>query len=168
MENIHKKLERIRKPRVHIKYEVETENARIEKELPFVVGILGDFSGETASHSKPLKEKKFIQIDRDNFNEVMNQIKPELNFKVENTIENNNSEILISLKFTELEDFEPTKIVYQVPILKELLETRNKLQDLITKIDRSEELENFLEQVLQNNDFFKKLSQEIESGDQHE
>ena len=85
-ESTQKKLDRVRKPRVHITYEVETEGAQVVKELPFVVGVLGDFSGQPTEPLKPLKDRKFIQIDRDNFNDIMAQMAPELNLRVENTL----------------------------------------------------------------------------------
>lgn len=161
MESIHNKLERVRKPRVHIKYEVETEDAKVVKELPFVVGVLGDFSGDPTQPLKPLKDRKFIQIDRDNFNDVMARMTPGLNFRVENTIQEDGSEMAVTLQFKSIEDFEPAKIVEQIPALKNLLETRNKLRDLLTKVDRSEDLEVLLERVLQNTDELKQLSKEL-------
>lgn len=161
MESIHNKLERVRKPRVHIKYEVETEDAKVVKELPFVVGVLGDFSGDPTQPLKPLKDRKFIQIDRDNFNDVMARMTPGLNFRVENTIQGDISEMAVTLQFNSIEDFEPAKIVEQIPALKNLLETRNKLRDLLTKVDRSEDLEVLLERVLQNTDELKQLSKEL-------
>jgi type VI secretion system protein ImpB len=161
MESIHKKLERVRKPRVHIKYEVETEGAVVVKELPFVAGVLGDFSGDSVEPLKPLKDRKFVQIDRDNFNDVMKRMTPGVNFRVENTLKGDGSEMPVSLQFNSIEDFEPAKIVEQIPALKNLLDTRNKLRDLLTKVDRSEELESLLEQVLQNTDILQKLSREL-------
>lgn len=162
MESIHQRIERARKPRVHIKYEVETEDAVISKELPFVVGILGDFSGNSTENFKPVKDRKFIQIDRDNFNEVMKRISPGLHFNVEDSLKNDGSEMSIDLKFNSMEDFEPIRIIEQVPALKKLLDTRNRLRDLLTKADRSEKLEIVLENILQNTDELKKLSHELD------
>ena len=71
MASINDKLERVRKPRVHIKYEVETEGGVVQKELPFVVGVMGDFSGHPTEALKPLKERKFINIDRDNWSTTL-------------------------------------------------------------------------------------------------
>src|SRR6266478_3855104 len=157
MASIHDKLERVRKPRVHITYQVETEGAAVEKELPFVVGVLGDFSGNPTQPLKPLKDRKFIQIDRDNFNDVMGRMTPGLNIKVENTLADDGSQMAVNLKFNSMDDFEPTQVVNQVEPLKKLLETRDKLRDLLTKIDRSEDLEGVLEKILQNADQLKKL-----------
>src|SRR5215475_12047387 len=100
--SIHDKLDRVRKPRVHIKYEVETEGAVVEKELPFVVGVLGDFSGNPTQPLKPLKDRKFIQIDRDNFNDVMARMTPGLNLKVENTLKGDGSQMAVNLKFSNI------------------------------------------------------------------
>ena len=166
--SVHDKLKRVRKPRVHITYEVETEGAMVEKELPFVVGVVGDFSGDPTEKLKPLKDRKFIQIDRDNFNDVMKRMTPGLNLRVENTLEGEGNEMSVQLKFESMDDFEPAKVAAQVPALQKLLETRNKLRDLLTKVDRSEDLESILEQALKNTDELKKLQSELglESGDE--
>lgn len=163
MESIHQQLERVRKPRVHIKYEIETENSTVTKELPFVVGVLGDFSGDSSENLKPLKDRRFVQIDRDNFNEVMKRMSPSLHFSVENSLQNDGSEINVHLKFESMEDFEPARIAEQIPALKNLLVSRNKLRDLLTKIDRSEELEVLLERILRNNKDLHHFSQQLEA-----
>jgi type VI secretion system protein ImpB len=159
--SIHDKLARVRKPRVHITYQVETEGAEIERELPFVVGVMGDFAGDPTEPLKPIAERKFVQIDRDNFNDVMARIAPGLNIKVDNTLAGDGSQMAVNLKFKSLEDFEPSKVAEQVPALKALLETRAKLRDLMSKADRSEELEGLLEEVLQDKDKLAKLSSEL-------
>jgi type VI secretion system protein ImpB len=159
--SIHEKLSRVRKPRVHIKYEVETEGAQIERELPFVMGIMGEFSGDPTKPLPSLTDRKFVQIDRDNFNDVMSRIGPGLNLKVDNTLAGDGSQIAVDLKFNSIEDFEPGRIVEQVPALRQLMETRNKLRDLMSKVDRSEELEGLLEQVLQNEGELKSLSGQL-------
>ncbi|QND55164.1 type VI secretion system contractile sheath small subunit (plasmid) [Phyllobacterium sp. 628] len=162
MASVHDKLERVRKPRVHIKYEVETEGAVVEKELPFVVGVLGDFSGNPTEPLKPFGERKFVQIDRDNFDDVMRRMTPGLNIRVENTVEGKGREMPVALKFDKIEDFEPGSIVEQVPALKALLDARNQLRDLLTKADRSENLEVLLERILQNQADLKKLAAELD------
>jgi type VI secretion system protein ImpB len=161
MNSVHDKLARVRKPRVHITYEVETEGAAIVRELPFVVGVMGDYAGDPAEPLKPLAERKFVQIDRDNFNDVMARIAPGLNLKVKNTLAGDDSEMAVALKFRSMEDFEPTKVAEQVPALKALLETRARLRDLMSKVDRSEELEGLLEQVLQDKSKLDALSAEL-------
>ena len=163
--SIHDKLKRVRKPRVHITYEVETEGAAVVRELPFVVGVMGDFSGNPSEPLKPLKDRKFVQIDRDNFNDVMARMTPGAKFKVDNTLANDGSQIAVDLKFKSMDDFEPAKVVDQVEPLKKLKETRDRLRDLLSKVDRSEELEGLLEKVLQDNEQLKKLSTEMGLGD---
>src|SRR6188768_316406 len=123
--SIHDKLNRVRKPRVHITYDVETEGAEIQRELPFVVGIMGDFSGDPTQPLRPLADRKFTQIDRDNFNDVMAKMTPGLNLKVDNMLAPEGSEaagrqMAVSLKFNSIEDCEPARIAEQVEPLKNL------------------------------------------------
>lgn len=157
-ESYQQRLDRVRKPRVQIKYEVEVDGARVLKELPFVVGVVGDFSGHPTGEVKPLAKRKFVKIDRDNFDEVMRSMTPGLNLRVENTLADDGSEMAVQLKFDSLADFEPAKVAQQVEPLRKLLETRDKLRDLLTKIDRSEDLENLLEQVLKNTEDLKQFA----------
>jgi type VI secretion system protein ImpB len=160
-ESIHEKLKRVRRPRVHITYEVETGGAQTLRELPFVVGIMGDFSGDPTQPLRPLSERKFIQIDRDNFNEIMARMTPGLNLRVDNKLADDGSQMAVSLKFNAIEDFEPARVAEQVPALKALLETRAKLRDLMSKVDRSEQLESLLEQILTNENELKSLSGQL-------
>jgi len=155
------KISRHRKPRVHIKYDVETEGARIKVDLPFVMGVMGDFSGNPSGELKSLDDRGFVQIDRNNFDGVLKKMKPGLEYKVENTLGDGSDEMQVKLAFETMDDFEPAKVAQQVPALKKLLETRDKLRDLLTKVDRSKDLEGVLEQVLQNTDELKKLSGEL-------
>lgn len=168
MASIHKKLERVRKPRVHLVYEVETGGAAVKRELPFVVGVLGDFSGNPSQPLKPLRDRKFVQIDRDNIQDVMASMAPELNYRVENTLAGDGSELAVSLKFKSMDDFDPTQVANQIEPLRKLLETRNKLSDLISKADRSTELEGLLEDALQDPKALEKLSRELGIGGQPE
>lgn len=164
MASVHDKLNRVRKPRVHITYDVETEGAAIERELPFIVGVMGDFAGDPTEPLKPLAERKFTQIDRDNFNDVMARIAPGLNMKVENTLAGDGSEMAVNLKFKHMDDFEPAKVAEQVPALKALMETRAKLRDLMSKVDNSEKLEELLDEVLQDESKLKALSDQLGLG----
>lgn len=159
--SIHDKLNRVRKPRVHITYEVETEGAQILRELPFVVGIMGDFSGDPTTPLRPLTDRKFTQIDRDNFNDVMANMAPGLKLKVDNKLADDGTQMDVDLKFSSLDDFEPARVANQVPALAALLQTREKLRDLMSKVDRSQELETLLEQVLRSEDELKSLSGEL-------
>ena len=167
-ESIQKWLGRNRPPRVHITYEVETEGAQVVKEPPFVVGVMGDFSGDPTQELDPLNKRKFIDIDRDNFNEIMKRMTPGLNLRVENTLQDDGSEMSVNLKFDKIEDFEPANVVSQVEPLRKLMETRDKLRDLATKIDRSDDLENVLEQVLSNDGQLKQLSGELGVSEESE
>ena len=160
-ESIHDKLKRVRKPRVHITYDVETNGSIVEKEIPFVMGVMGDYSGDNLDSKKSLKDRKFSQIDRDNFNEIMGKLNPQLRLKVENMLESDGSEMSVNLDFKSMEDFEPHRLVEQIEPLKKLMETRNKLRDLLTKADRSEDLENVLEAVLSNTNALSSLSGEL-------
>jgi type VI secretion system protein ImpB len=159
--SIHDKLNRVRKPRVHITYEVETEGAEVLRELPFIVGIMGDFSGDPTQPLRPLTDRKFIQIDRDNFNDVMAGMTPGLKMRVDNKLSEEGGEMAVDLKFNSIEDFEPARVAQQVPALRALMETRAKLRDLMSKVDRSEELEGLLEQVLKNENELKSLSSQL-------
>jgi len=159
--SIHDKLKRVRTPRVHITYDVETEGAAVKKELPFVVGVMGDFSGDNTEALKPLKDRRFIQIDRDNFNDVLKRMSPSLRLKVDNTLTDDGSQFEVNLNFKSIDDFEPAAVVNQVEPLRKLMETRNKLRDLMTKIDRSEELENVLEEVLSNTASLDSMAKEL-------
>jgi type VI secretion system protein ImpB len=160
-ESVQQKLKRVRAPRVHITYDVETEGAQVRKELPFVVGVIGDFSGKPYEPQKPLRDRKFIQVDRDNFDDVMQRMTPGAEFKVETTLAGDDSLLPVSLKFKSIDDFEPGAIVDQVEPLRKLLAVRNKLRDLMSKVDRSEELESLLEEVLQNTDKLTALAGEL-------
>jgi len=141
-------LDRVRKPRVHITYDVEIGDAVVKKELPFVMGVMGDFSGNPTKKPDPLNQRNFVNIDRDNFDDVMAKISPELNIRVKNTLQGGDSEMGVQLNFKSMEDFDPTSVVNQVPALKALLDSRDQLRDLLTTMDQSEDLEALMEQVL--------------------
>lgn len=160
-DSIHDKLKRVRKPRVHITYDVETNGAEEKKELPFVMGVMGDYSGDNTDNKKSLKDRKFVNIDRDNFNEALGKVNPKLNLKVENTLSDDDSEMSVELDFTSMDSFDPETVVGQVKPLKDLMDARNKLRDLMSKADRSEELEAILEDVLQNTDKITEISKEL-------
>lgn len=155
------KLSRVRKPRVHITYDVEDNGAQVKKELPFVVGVMGDFSGNPTEKLKPLRDRKFIEIDNDNFDQVLSQMKPGLGFKVENTLADDGSELSVNLKFEKMSDFEPGAVVEQIKPLKEMLDARNKLRDLLAKADTSSDLEEKLEEILQNTESLQKIAGEL-------
>ncbi len=161
MSSVHGKLSRVRKPRVHITYDVEIGDAMEKRDLPFVMGVLGDFSGTPTSKLKPLRDRKFVQIDRDNINDVLKQMTPGLNLRVENTLAGDGSELGVQLKFESMADFEPAQVANQVEPLKKLVETRNQLRDLLAKVDVSSDLEATLEDVLKNTENVAKLAEEL-------
>jgi type VI secretion system protein ImpB len=161
MSSVHDKLDRVRKPRVHIKAEVETEGAKLVYDLPFVVGVMGDFSGDPTGDLKSLADRNFVEIDRDNINGVLKKMKPGLNLRVENTLKGDDSELAVQLKFESMEDFEPVNVARQVEPLRKLLDTRSKLRDLMTKVDLSSDLESVLEDVLKDSENVAKLAGEL-------
>ena len=162
MSSVHSKLGRVRKPRVHIEYKVETGNATEKKHLPFLMGVVGDFSGnKPTSELKPLRDRKFVNIDRDNINDVLKSMTPGLNLEVENTLAGDGSMMKVNLKFESMEDFSPGKVAEQVTPIKKLLDVRNQLKDLRSKIDVSTDLESTLEQVLKNTENVDKLAGEL-------
>lgn len=147
-ESIQQKISRIRPPRVQITYDVETGGAIEMKELPFVVGVLGDFSGKPEEALPAIKNRKFVEIDRDNFDQVLSGMKPRLAYNVDNRLQDDGSKVGIELKFNKMEDFEPDNIVQQVDPLRKLVEARQKLSDLLSKMDGNEKLENILNDVI--------------------
>lgn len=151
-ESTQKKLDRVRRPRVQITYDVETNGALRKTELPFVVGVLADLSGQPKDALKPLKDRKAVSIDRDNFNDVMAKAAPRVAVKVDNKIAKDDSKIAVELNFKNMDDFEPAKIAEQVGPLKQLLEMRNKLNQLLTKMEGNDKLEKLLNDVIGNTD----------------
>ena len=160
-QSIGKKLQRVRRPRVHINYEVNIDGAMEKIELPFVVGVLADLSGNPAQPLAKMKERKFVDINPDNFNSVLEKAAPRVTLSVENKLTEGGGKLPVELKFKSMDDFEPGRVADQVPALKKLLDTRNQLRDLMTKVDRSDELEKLLERVLQNESDLKALSSQL-------
>src|SRR5690349_1442791 len=132
-ESTQHKLDRVRRPRVHITYDVEIGDAIEMKELPFVVGVLADLSGKPEEPLPPLKDRKFTEIDRDNFNEVLKGMKPHLAFRVDNQLTDDDTKMAVELRFNSLDDFEPEQVVQQVEPLRQLLEVRRQLSGLLAK-----------------------------------
>jgi type VI secretion system protein ImpB len=146
-------LKRVRPPRVRIDYKVETEGAEPVLELPFVVGVMADLSGMPAEANKPVKQRSFTSIDRDNFNSVMSKAAPRVAFRVPNKLGDNPDEQLnVELKFNSLSDFEPGRIAEQVPAMNELLQMRRKLTELLGKMEGNDALEKLLEEVIGNSE----------------
>jgi len=151
---------RVSKNRVSITYDVETNGAVETKELPFVVGVMGDFSAHKEDREE-LEDRTFYQVDKDNFDTVMKRVGPELKLKVDNTLSDDGSQFEAALKFNSMKDFEPDAIIGQVDALKKLAETRSQLKTLLSKADRSRDLEKLLKEVLQSADTINALSSEL-------
>ncbi|MFB4202282.1 hypothetical protein KBTX_02323 [wastewater metagenome] len=160
-ESTQKKLSRVRAPRVHLTYDVEIGDSIEKKELPFVVGVMGNYSGNPLEPPPRLKERKFVNIDRDNFDSVLKGMKPRLSFRVDNTLAGDDSQLPVELNFNSMEDFEPENVVRQVEPLRKLLEVRGKLADLRNKMGGNDRLEELLMDVLQNTEKLKALGQEL-------
>jgi type VI secretion system protein ImpB len=157
-ESINKKLSRVRKPRVHITYEVAVGDAIEEKELPFVVGVLADLSGQPQEALPNVKDRKFVEIDRDNFNQAMAGMKPRLSFRVPNRLKNDDSQIGVELKFKHINDFGPEAVAQQVEPIRKLVEARQRLNQLALKINGSDKLEELLQDVVQNTEALRQIS----------
>jgi type VI secretion system protein ImpB len=157
-ESIQHKIDRVRPPRVQITYDVEVGGAIELKELPFVVGVMGDFVGKPEEPLPALKNRKFIEIDPDNFNQVLAGMKPRVAFSVDNKLQDDGSKVGVDLTFGSIEDFEPDNIVQQVEPLRKLVEARQKLSDLRSKMDGNEKLENMLNDIISDTDKQKQLS----------
>ncbi len=160
-ESLQHKLDRVRAPRVHITYDVEIGGAIEMKELPLVVGVLGDFSGKPNEPLPKLKDRKFVETDRDNFNQVMAGMKPRLAFSVENKLTDDDSKMNVELNFREMEDFSPDRVVQQVTPLKKMIEARHKLSDLLSKMDGNDRLGELLQDIVQNTNKQAQLSKDL-------
>jgi type VI secretion system protein ImpB len=162
-ESIHKKLERVRPPRVHITYDVEVGDAIEVKELPFVMGVLADFTGQPEAPLPKLKDRKFVEVNPDNFDTVLEAMKPHVSFSVENKLSEDADagQLKADLHFKSLEDFEPEQVARQVKPLRELLELRTKLSDLRGSLQGNDKLDELLQEVIQSTDKLEKLRGEL-------
>lgn len=161
-DSVQKRLERVRPPRVQLSYDVEIGDAIESKELPFVMGVLGDFSGQQ-DPDKPqpkLRDRKFVNLDLDNFDEVMEGMAPRASYRVKNRLSADGGEFAVNLGFKSLDDFTPEAVVQQVEPLRKLLEARTKLSDLRNKLAGNDKLEDVLSDVLSNTEKLKQLGQE--------
>lgn len=165
-ESLQHKLDRVRSPRVHITYDVETGGAIEKKELPFVMGVFGDFTGMPEQPLPRLKDRKFVEIGPDNFDNVLAAMKPHLQFKVENKLSEDPDagQLGVNLHFESLEDFEPTRVAQQVKPLKELLDLRTKLADLRGTLQGNDKLDEILQETLRNTEKLGQLKSEVQAG----
>jgi type VI secretion system protein ImpB len=165
-ESLQHKLDRVRSPRVHITYDVETGGAIEKKELPFVMGVFGDFTGMPEEPLPRLKDRKFVEINPDNFDSVLAAMKPHVAFSVDNKISDDPDagQLKVDLRFKSLEDFEPTQVARQIKPLKELLDLRTRLSDLRGSLQGNDKLDDLLQGALRDSDKLEKLKGEIEQS----
>jgi len=163
-ESIFDKKNRVRPPRVQITYEVETGGAMVVKEIPFVMGVIADLSGQPAEPLARLKDRKFTEIDRDNFDDVLRSMKPRLAMRVDNTLKGDGSELAVELNFQKLADFRPENVVKQVKPLNELQNTRNQLRDLLGRLEGNDRLEELLNAITDNTAVRDKLRDTLGTG----
>lgn len=159
-ESVQKRLQRIRPPRVQLTYDVEIGDAIEQKEIPFVVGVMGDFSGNHEQALPRLKERKFVSVDMDNFDDVMEGMAPRAVFRALNTLSDKGGEFAVDLKFMAIDDFRPESVVQQVEPLRKLLEARTKLSDLRNKLAGNDRLEDVLNEVLNSTESLQRLGEE--------
>jgi type VI secretion system protein ImpB len=157
--SVQKKLQKVRPPRVQMTYDVEIGDAIENKELPLVVGVVGDFGGNSEVPQKRLKERSFVGIDRDNFDEVMKGVEPRATYRVNNELTGEGGQFAVDLTFRSMDDFRPESVVNQVEPLRKLLEARTKLADLRNKLAGNDKLEDLLNDVLNSTETLAKLGQ---------
>jgi type VI secretion system protein ImpB len=160
-ESVHRKLERVRPPRVHITYDVETGDAIQMKEIPFVMGVLGDFSGSPAEALPRLKDRKFVEVTPDNFDDVLKSMKPRLQYTVDNKLTAEGGKFGVELTFESMDDFSPAAVAEQVEPLRKLLELRQQLADLRGSLQGNDKLEEILQATVNDADRLAKLKEEL-------
>jgi len=162
-ESTQHKLDRVRSPRVQITYDVEVGGAIEVKELPFVMGVLGDFTGQPEEPLARLKDRKFVELNPDNFDAVLASMKPHLAFSVENKLSEDSSagDLKVDLRFRSMDDFSPDQVARQVKPLNALLELREKLSDLRGSLQGNDQLDELLREAVTNTDKLAKLKSEI-------
>jgi len=159
-ESIQHKIDRVRAPRVQITYDVEIGDAIEMKEIPFVVGVLADLSGDPDEPLPTMKDRKFIEIDRDNFDQVLEGMSPRLAYRVDNKLTDDDTKMAVELKFKSMADFHPEHIANQVDPLRKLVETRQRLSDLLSKMDGNDKLEELLQEVMTSTEKIEQLAKD--------
>jgi type VI secretion system protein ImpB len=166
-ESYQSKLDRVRAPRVHVKYEVEVGDAKEQKELPFVMGVMADLSGKPNEALPSLRDRKFTEIDADNFDKVLRSCNPRVNYDVVNHLGGEaGTRLNVELNFEKLEDFDPVNVAQQVEPMAKLLELRGKLSDLRANLQGNQKLDSLLQDVLKSSEKQDRLKAELESGEQ--
>jgi type VI secretion system protein ImpB len=159
-ESTQHKLDRVRSPRVHITYDVEIGDAIEMKELPFVMGVLADLSGKPDTPLPRLRDRKFVEIDRDNFHDVLKGMKPRLAFRVDNKLTDDDTKLGVELRFQNIDDFSPDRVAEQVEPLRKLIEVRQQLKGLLAKTDGNDRLAERLQEIISNTEKLQQLGQE--------
>lgn len=164
-ESLQHTLDRVRRPRVQITYDVETGGALEQKELPMVVGVMSDLAGDAEETPKAVKERKFVPIDRDNFNEVLTKTAPRLVMNVPNRLTDEDTNLSVELKFENISDFEPQNVAKQAPALNALLDARHKLRQILSTMEGNDSYADLLREVLTNPEAAKSLADELGGGE---
>ena len=159
-ESLQHTLDRVRSPRVQITYDVEIGDSIEMKEIPFVVGVLGDLSGNPDEPLPKLKDRKFVEIDRDNFDTVLAGMKPRLAFKVDNKLTDDDSKMAVELRFKSMDDFHPERVAEQDTPVRKLVDARKRLSDLLNKLDGNDKLDELLQDIISNTESLEKLGAE--------
>jgi len=163
-EGLQKKVARVRPPRVHITYDVETGDAIEKRDIPFVVGVMADLSGQPDQPLPAVKDRNFTGVDKDTFDQVLGKINPRLAFKVDNKLSEDDNRLGIELRFNSMADFEPAAVAKQIPALRKLLELRNALHNLQSSLIGNDKLESILQEVLTNQEALQRIG--AEAGNQ--
>ena len=162
-ESIHKKLEKVRPPRVHVAYDVEIGDAIESKELPFVMGVLADLTGQPTEPLARLKDRRVVEITPDNFDSVLESMKPHVAYSVDNKLSEDSQagQLKVDLNFKSMDDFEPEQVARQVKPLRELLELRTKLADLRGSLQGNDKLDDVLLAAVSDTEKMAKLRREL-------
>lgn len=164
-ESVQKRLQKVRPPRVQLTYDVEIGDAIEVKELPFVVGVLGDFAAQSKQEQGKVRDRKFVNIDMDNFDDVMEGMAPRAAYRVKNRLTPEGGELGVDIEFRKFEDFRPESVVQQVEPLRKLQEARSKLADLRNKLAGNEKLEDLLNDVLSSTENLQNLGSKKNEGE---
>ena len=164
-ESVQKRLQKVRPPRVQLTYDVEIGDAIEAKELPFVVGVLGDFAAQSKTPQGKVRDRKFVNVDMDNFDDVMEGMAPRAAYRVKNRLTPEGGEIGVDIEFNKFEDFRPESVVQQVEHLRKLQEARAKLADLRNKLAGNEKLEDLLNDVLNSTEQLQNINARQSEGD---
>ena len=162
-ESTQHKLDRVRPPRVQITYDVEVGDAIEIKELPFVMGVLGDFTGQPTEPLPRLRDRKFTEVNPDNFDTGLEGMKPHLAFSVENKLSEDPEagQLKVDLHFKSLDDFSPENVAKQVKPLKELMDLRQRLSDLRGTLQTNDKLDEVLMETMKDKGKMEKLKNEL-------